>query len=93
MSECKLCQCGFRTDAGTLSVCPMHRTQAAAGPDLTYHPSCTCGPWWGVVPPPPCPVHSGIGVAASPHPVANPPRCECHECTQARARIKEILGG
>lgn len=91
MSEYKLCQCGIPTDSGGRTVCPAHREQS--GTLGMVHPSCTCGPWWGIVPPPPCPVHGGNGIAASPHPIANPPRCECHECTQARDRmLKGILG-
>lgn len=22
--------------------------------------NCTCGPWWSVTPPPPCPMHAGL---------------------------------
>jgi hypothetical protein len=28
-------------------------------------PGCTCGPWWGVVPPGPCPYHCGTGCGCS----------------------------
>lgn len=29
-------------------------------PPALLSPGCTCGPYWSVVPPPPCPLHSGV---------------------------------
>lgn len=49
---------------------------------------CTCGPYWSVVPPPPCPYHAlRIGQGAFPHgPVTSP-----KELADAYRRLADAL--
>ena len=32
--------------------------QSWAPDNYKYQPSCTCGPYWSITPPPPCPLHT-----------------------------------
>ena len=65
--------------------------------DMFPNPSgCTCGPFWSVLPPPPCPYHTGernyteapVGTA---HPVPYSPHMSPKELADLYRRLADAL--
>lgn len=49
--DVQMCQCA------TVSPSLADRLRNGRRPVSPWAPSCTCGPWNSILPPPPCPVH------------------------------------